>query len=54
MIIWNITVKRGLVKHLYETGVKHVQPLMQLLGIFLSVAWCFYLIRYTFFMIRNF
>ena len=41
-------------KHLYETGIKHVQPLMQLLGIFPSVAWCFYLIRYSLFIIRNF
>ena len=49
-----MTVKHGLVKYLYVTGVKHVQPLMQLLGIFPSVALCFYLIRYSLFMIRNF
>ena len=34
----NITVKHGLVKHLYETGIKHVQPVMQLLGIFPSYS----------------
>ena len=37
----NMTVKHGLVKHLNETGIKHVQPLLQLLGISSSYSLSF-------------
>ena len=36
-----MTVKHGLVKHLYETGIKNVQLLMQHLGIFPSYSLSF-------------
>ena len=41
VILWNITVKHAMVKHLYEAGIKHVQPLLQLLGIFPSYSLLF-------------
>ena len=38
---FNITAEHGLVNHLYETGVMHVQPLLQLLGNFDSYSLSF-------------